>query len=96
MENAGQKMRVAQSTKAAIIGWGLTHDARQSELIRDNMLVMSVEGNSTTPLATREAELVREMRERLLRCAALSAFCLTLRDQVRKKMPEPHGSGRSR
>lgn len=72
----------------------LTHDAERPAHIRGNMLWMSAQENRSTPEATKEAELARAMRERLIRCAALSALCLDLRDQVRKKTPVPHGSRR--
>ena len=41
----------------------------------------------------REAELVREMGERLVRCAALSALCVTLREQVAEHNHQKYEAG---
>ena len=58
------------------------------------MVAMSSEV-SQTPDALVERELVRKMRERLVRCAALSALCSRLREQVAERARQNHGTGRA-
>jgi hypothetical protein len=51
----------------------------------------------TAATATRE-ELSQQMLHRVMRCAAISAFCLSLRQQVRAldKSKKTDGTGRAR